>query len=292
MEVGPVTSEEQQTRSSNGERRGTAAGVPYLAVPPPEGTDTPGIVAILHGMDPPRTEEAMAGALPLDGVRAWRVYLGLPMTGKRMPEGGSEEIMRLATEEPLMKLTAPVIEQAAAELPKAIEELRGQLGLDDDAKVGLVGSSAGAGAVLKALVDSEVRVEAVVLINPVARASSAIEAGERAFDMKYEWTEESRAKADELDFVTRVREIASRDGQPAILIIQGEDDDEAFLTGSEELQQALSKEYRKPDDVSLVKVRGLAHSLAAEPGIEKEPQNAAATFVDHEARGLLARHIV
>jgi hypothetical protein len=36
-----------------------------------------------------------------------------------------------------------VIEQGARELPGAIAELRKQLGLTDDAKIGLVGASAG-----------------------------------------------------------------------------------------------------------------------------------------------------
>ena len=273
-------------------RTGTAAGVPYLAVPPPEGTENPGLVAVLHGLDHPNSEETMAATLPLQDVPAWRVYLGLPMSGKRSPEGGSEEIMRRASEDALMNVQAPVMEQAAEELPRAIEDLRRQLGVEDDAKVALVGTSAGAGAILKALADSDVPVHAVALINPVSTARAAIEAGERAFDMEYEWTDERNAKADELDFVRRAGEIAARDGQPAILILQGEDDDDAFVRSSDELEQALSKEYRNPDHVWLTKVKGLAHSLGATPDVEKEPSNAAATYVDSEVRGLLARHLV
>jgi len=114
-------------------RTGTAAGVPYLAVPPPEGTENPGLVAVLHGLDHPNSEETMAATLPLQDVPAWRVYLGLPMSGKRSPEGGSEEIMRRASEDALMNVQAPVMEQAAEELPRAIEDLRRQLGVEDDA---------------------------------------------------------------------------------------------------------------------------------------------------------------
>jgi hypothetical protein len=273
-------------------RTGTAEGVPYLAIPPPEGTENPGLVAVLHGLDHPNSEESMAATLPLQDVPAWRVYLGLPMSGRRAPEGGSEEIMRRAHADALMNVQAPVMEQAAGELPAAIEDLRRQLGLSEDAKVALVGTSAGAGAILKALADSDMHVEAVALINPVSTARASIEAGERVFGTEYEWTHESTAKADDLDFVRRAGEIASRDGQPAILILQGEDDDEAFVRSSEELGRALSKEYRNPQDVSLTKVKGLAHSLGATADVEKEPSNAAATFVDHEVRGLLARHLV
>jgi pimeloyl-ACP methyl ester carboxylesterase len=277
------------------QRTGTAEGVPYLAVSPPEGTENPGLVAILHGLDHPHSEETMAATLPLQDVPAWRVYLGLPMSGRRASEGGSEEIMRRAQADALMNVQAPVMEQAAGELPGAIDDLRRQLGLNEDAKVALVGTSAGAGAILKALADSDVQVEAIALINPVSTARAAIEAGERVFGTEYRWTGESTAKADELDFIRRAGEVASGDRQPAILILQGEDDDEAFVRSSEDLERALSKEYRNSDHVSLTMVKGLAHSLGAaadvEP-IEREPSNTAATFVDHEVRGLLARHLV
>ena len=71
-------------------RTGTAEGVPYLAIPPPEGTENPGLVAVLHGLDHPNSEDTMAATLPLQDMPAWRVYLGLPMSGTRAPEGGAE----------------------------------------------------------------------------------------------------------------------------------------------------------------------------------------------------------
>jgi hypothetical protein len=46
-----------------------------------------------HLMDPPRTEAALAAALPLAGLEAWRTYLGLPLSGSRMPPGGAEELL-------------------------------------------------------------------------------------------------------------------------------------------------------------------------------------------------------
>jgi hypothetical protein len=184
------------------ERTGSAAGVPYLALPPPEGVERPSLVVVLHMMDPPRSEAAMAAALPLGRVPAWRAYLGLPMFGARMLEGGPDAFMRLAMEDPLLKLQAPVIEQAAAELPAAVEALQEELELEDR-RVALVGGSAGAGAVLLALAETDVPADVVVLVNPVARVASAIEAGERAFGMSYEWNDERDEKAAQLDFVRR-----------------------------------------------------------------------------------------
>ncbi|MDP9443584.1 MAG: hypothetical protein M3P83_04225 [Actinomycetota bacterium] len=60
---------------------GTAAGVPFLAVPPrTPSTSTPVVVA-WHLMDSPRTEAAFAAALPLQGLDAWRIYLVCPCAG-------------------------------------------------------------------------------------------------------------------------------------------------------------------------------------------------------------------
>jgi hypothetical protein len=54
---------------------GVAAGVPYVALPPAgrdESEPAPLIIA-WHLNDPPRSAAAMAAAIPLAGVAAWRV---------------------------------------------------------------------------------------------------------------------------------------------------------------------------------------------------------------------------
>jgi len=63
------------------ERIGVAAGVPYIAFEPETNAEQEHLVVVLHLMDPPRSERAMAAAVPLGDVDAWRVYLALPMTG-------------------------------------------------------------------------------------------------------------------------------------------------------------------------------------------------------------------
>ena len=68
---------------------GIAAGVPYVALPP-EGEGPAPLIAVWHLLDSPRSEAAMAAAVPMAGVRAWRVYFGLPMTGRRSLPGGVE----------------------------------------------------------------------------------------------------------------------------------------------------------------------------------------------------------
>lgn len=53
--------------------------MPYIALPPAgDRTKRAPLVVAWHMMDPPRTEAALASALPLAEVPAWRVYLGLP----------------------------------------------------------------------------------------------------------------------------------------------------------------------------------------------------------------------
>jgi hypothetical protein len=45
---------------------------------------------LLGGALAMRARAAMAAALPLNGLPAWRVYLGLPLSGSRLPEGGPD----------------------------------------------------------------------------------------------------------------------------------------------------------------------------------------------------------
>ena len=79
---------------------GVANGVPFVALPPADRDAPAPLVLTWHLMSPPCTEQAMAAAVPMTGLQAWKVYLGLPMFGKRVPEGGPEEFFRLASERP------------------------------------------------------------------------------------------------------------------------------------------------------------------------------------------------
>jgi alpha-beta hydrolase superfamily lysophospholipase len=118
-----------------------------------------------------------------------------------------------------------------------------------------------------------------------------VDVGERLFGIEYKWNEERRAKADRLDFVRRAGEIADGDPQAPILIVHGEEDDEELRTSSAELHDALTKAYRSPDEVGLVRVPGLAHPLADEPGVAPAPQSAGAAEADAAVTGWLRRHL-
>ena len=245
---------------------GVAAGVPFVARPPLHDPVGAPLVVVLHLMDAPRTEVAMASALPMEKVAAWRVYLGLPMTGSRLPPGGVDEVMRLGYEDALMNLIAPVPEQAAAELPAAVGALRDELPVDGG-PIGLVGGSAGGAAVLLALAEGPLPVFGAALVNAAVRATDVIAAGERVFGVSYRWTHAGRRVADRLDFVSRAREIASGDPQPDLLLVNGEDDDPAFPASADALYRALLPYYSSLDRVTKVRIPGLGHPLAEEPGL-------------------------
>jgi pimeloyl-ACP methyl ester carboxylesterase len=267
------------TEARTPDRTGTAAGVPYIAFAPQQPQPDSPLVYVLHLMDPPRSERAMAAALPLDGLDAWKIYAGLPMNGERIPAGGFEEIQRLANEDGLMLLLAPVIEQAAAELPAAVAALREELDVPDG-PLALVGGSAGGAAVLLMLVEGEVDVKAAALANPATRTGAVVEAMERMFGFQYDWTDERRATADKLDFVRRAPDLVEA-GEVPLSIVAGEEDALAELpVASRALIEALSNLYSEPERASFISIPGLGHGLADEPGFEPSPQNDHAKQVD------------
>lgn len=274
--------------------RGTAAGVPYLALPPNSEPSSAPVVVAWHLMDPPRTEAAFAAAMPFTGLDAWRVYLGLPMCGQRLPAGGAEELMRLGYEDAVLNLQGPIAAQAAAEFPLALAELRSRLGIRRG-PVALAGGSMGSAAAALAMTETAPaageNVAAAVLVSPMAQLQPAVDATGRRFGVSYPWGTASSRVAARLDFVARADEIA-RAGQPAVLMIVGAaDDPEGFLEPCRRLHRSLAARYDDPNRVDLVVVPGMGHALADEPGTEASPQTPAAAAVDRHATAWLQQHL-
>ncbi len=258
---------------------GTAAGVPFLAVPPASGAASAPTVIGWHLMDPPRTETAFAAALPLDGLDAWRIYLGLPMCGSRQPAGGFDELMRLGHEDAVVNVFGPIVTRAAAEFPEALDDLRTQLSLAPG-PIGVFGGSLGSAVAQLVVAESGVAIDAAVLISPVARLADVVGVNERRFGVSYAWSDTSREIAQRLDFVARADELKG----PEVLLVVGEGDDEVgFREPAAALRIALGAE--------LVTVSGMEHALAEEPGTEPAPQIPAAAEVDRLVVGWFAdRH--
>ena len=201
---------------------GVAAGIPFLALPPATGARPAPLILGLHSFEPPRSEAALAGTVPLSSLPAWRVYPGLPMFGARLPEGGVPEIGRRGKRDYLMELFGPVVEGAAAELPRLVAELRARFPITDD-PVGLIGVGAGAAAALLSLAEGDLPVGAVALINPITDPAPVLAARERRdHGAPYAWTEEASAVRERFDFTARAAEVA-RDRVPVLVVSGGRD---------------------------------------------------------------------
>ncbi|RAY14872.1 hypothetical protein DPM19_14280 [Actinomadura craniellae] len=249
---------------------GTAAGVPYLALPPTavdaEPAGPPPIIVVWPGFDPPRTPASFATAMPLTGVPAWRVYLPLA-------EGsafGGDELLETGS----LERYGEAVEQAANALPAVLAELRTQLDVAGG-PVALAGFSAGASAALLAVAEAAVPVTAAALITPVVSPARAIEAAERRTGRTYEWTAAARAVAVRLDFSRRVGDLAERDTK---LLFGGGATDE--VTGPEEVAELVellrTSGFRSAEGTTF----RMGHALVPEPGVDPRAPTPEAVGVD------------
>lgn len=259
----------------------TAAGVPFVAVPPAHERPAAPVVVAWHFMDPPSTESALAATLPLDGLDAWRIYLGLPETGARGP--GAEESMRRGYEDAVLNMFGPISDRAAAEFPAAYAALRARFGLEGPLAV--VGGSLGA-AVAQLVAIERADVVAVSIVSPVAQLRAIVAANERRFGVTYAWHPVAEQIADRLDFVARADETARH--APALQIIVGAQDDEAIKASAASLRDALVKQYTEPSRVEFVTVADMPHALAEGP--DETPTSHAAE-VDRLIVDWLRRHL-
>jgi len=262
---------------------GDAAGVPFVALPP-AGGERPSapLVVAWHLLDAPRTGAAFAAAVPMRDLDAWRVFLGLPLTGSRLPADGWDGLMQLAFEDAVLKLYEPVMVGAAEEFARALPRLRERFGIDAG-PIGVMGGSAGAAVAQLVVAEGDAEVAAAVLVSPVVQLRRAIEAGARAFGFSYPWSEESEAVARRVDFVARAAELARRG--PAVLVVAGAEDEPEFREPARELAAALG------DRAELATIPGMGHALAEEPGTDPAPQTAHAAAVDRLATAWFAQHL-
>ncbi|MFI7116150.1 alpha/beta hydrolase family protein [Amycolatopsis sp. NPDC049868] len=270
---------------------GTAAGVPFTVLPPSAEVSGPApVVVAWHMIDSPRSDAAFAAALPLAGVPAWRVYLGMPLCGARMVDGAMDAVVERARRDAMLAYVDPFVRQAALEFPAALAELRERFGFDTS-RTAVVGGSLGGAVALTILATREIPVRAAALINPAVRARSVVGLVEGLLEQPYPWNAEAEQAADQLDFVARSGEISARETQVPLLLVSGEDDYPSLRADAGDLVAALRERYARPDDVRLAGVPGLAHPLAEDPGIEPAPQLPIAKLVDDTVTEWLAAHL-
>jgi pimeloyl-ACP methyl ester carboxylesterase len=253
---------------------GTAAGVPFTALPPLGGGPAP-LVVTWHMMDAPCTDAAFAAALPMSGVAAWRVHLGMPWCGPRSyPEG-----YELSRRDPMMLYVDPVVRQAAEEFPAALADLRGRFPIAD-APIGIVGASLGGAVALTVTASGVAPVAALAVVNAAIRASSVVALVSELSERPYQWDAGSRAAADRLDFIARATDLTGTN----LLVISGDEDYPAFRADAAALAAAAP-------GATLTTVPGLAHPLAERPGDQPAPQTPQARIVDDAIAAWLTTHL-
>jgi dienelactone hydrolase len=258
---------------------GTAAGVPFTALPPADSGPAP-LIVTWHMLDAPRSDAAFAAALPMNDLPVWRVHLGMPMCGARMVDGSTDAIVELLQKDPLMSVLHPFVQQATEEFPAALASIRAQLPVHDG-PVGVLGGSLGGAVALRILADTETPVFAGAVVNAAVRMRSVVD----LFPGDYQYDTESENVVDSLDFVANADIIA---GRAPLLVVSGELDHPALRTDALDLVAALAA---LGDRAELLSVPGLAHPLADEPGIEPAPQLPLAGEVDAGLTTWFRRHL-
>lgn len=269
---------------------GIAAGVPYLAVPPTTDRPDAPVVVVWHLHDAPRSHRAMAAAVPLAGLDAWRIYLAMPLTGARLPPGGLEAFYSLGAQDAVRNVFEPSIVGAAQELPATLTQIRAELGTGDG-PLGLMGGSAGAATAELVLAESDLAVTAAVLVNPLVQLKPLVAEVGKHYSIEYPWDEATDAIAQRLDFVARADDIAAHLAPAAILVVTGAKDDPlAILDPADRLVEALRARVEEPERIRAVRLPNMEHALAEDPGLEPAAQTAEAAAVDELASAWFASH--
>jgi predicted esterase len=257
----------------------TLGDVPAIVRIPRSITKPP--IILWHGFGPPDSERALMDALPLDEVPAVKVYLGLPLFGARMPEGGDAELRRRQTTDFASLLFEPAVMGAANELRAVLKVLEIHDCVKAHDPIGLFGFSAGGAAVLFALAEAQVPVSAAVTLNASTGLTASVNAFGRALKQPFAWTDRSRQLARQSDAPGRAQDIAVGNPPPALLIIHGNED--AMLTPqvASTLHDALLPFYQRAkakQRLQLELVPGMTHTWADADHIDALRTSIAAWF--------------
>ncbi|VVJ18419.1 Uncharacterised protein [Amycolatopsis camponoti] len=255
---------------------GIAAGVPFTALPPADDGPAP-LIVTWHMLDAPRSDAAFAAAVPMNGLPAWRVHLGMPMCGARMVDGTMDAGLELLRKDVLMAALYPILVQATEEFPAALESIRAQLPVGDG-PVGVLGGSLGGAVALRILADNDIPVFAGAVVNAAIRMRSVV----GLFPGEYPYVAESEKVADSVDFVAQAATLA---GRAPLLVVSGELDHPSLRADALDLVNAVG------DGTELLSIPELAHALADEPGIEPAPQLPLAREVDAGLTTWFRRHL-
>jgi dienelactone hydrolase len=247
------------------------AGVPLLLGSPNNPNRHTPLILFWHGFGSPSCEADIAEAFPLEQLEVCKAYLGLPLFGQRSI--GAKDLMRRQFDDYVLQLLLPVIDRAMQELPSVVEGLRSHCDLDSNSPLGLFGFSAGGLAALLTLTESQLPIQATVLVGVTKDLPSAVETYEKFTRSNYEmlkaqypelkpeyiWSEESQAVKTRLDFVTLSKKIAQREPIPAILVMHSVRDEAFDLQDAEILYNALKAQYEQSNHVEKISMKVFQH---------------------------------
>ena len=201
----------------------TIAGIPGLIAIPDRLVSSTPIVVMYHGFGPPAAPEALARAVPpIPGAISF--YPWLPLFGPRMGAGGTDDLVQRQTDDYVGRLLFPVMAQAAAELPKVVEEMSAFYHLSKRRPVVIFGFSAGGAVALLSLTESDLRPQGVIVMNAPLSISQAVDGYERQLGHLYSWTKAARRAAIRYDVGAHAPQIARLHSGTAFLFVQSDHD--------------------------------------------------------------------
>jgi len=257
------------------------AGVPAILRVPKTIAKSP--IVLWHGFGPPASERALMDALPLDDVPAVKVYLGLPLFGRRAEAGGVDAMKRRQTADMASLVFEPVVAGAAKELPSVLGALQSMDCMARGEKIGVFGFSAGGAAVLYAMAEHDAPIGSAVILNASTGLSASVAAYEHATGKPYAWTDNARELARRTDAAGRARDIAAGHPPPALLIVQGTGDATLTPGSAIALHDALKPLYAPRDSqrLQLKLADGMTHNVTDAGSVGDLRKWVAAWFNDH-----------
>jgi predicted esterase len=247
----------------------SVGGVPVLISRPAVVNPSTRLVVFYHGFGPPQNPRALAGVLRLEEMDAILAFVNLPMVADRMPTGGRDELLRVQKEDFVNGFFFRSISGATAELQQIVKELNATYHLDADKGIGLFGFSAGGAAALLALLESDVPITAAVIVNAPMSVMQNVENWQRTLKRQFEWDDASRKAASRYDVELQAVKIAERKILPALLIVQGDADEQFGIGPARRVFDAVKQRYvgrGETERIQFEVIHGLAHNFGPGSG--------------------------
>jgi len=247
----------------------SVGGVPVLISKPGMVTPDTRLVVLYHGFGPPQNPRALAEVLRLEEMDAILAFVNLPMVADRMPAGGKDELLRVQKEDFVNGFFFRSISGATAELQQIVKDLNATYHLDADKGIGLFGFSAGGAAALLAMLESDVPITAAVIVNAPTSVTQNVENWQRTLKRQFEWNDASRKAASRYDVELQADKIAKRKILPALLILQGDADEQFGVGPARRAFDALKQRYVARGEAERIQfevIHGLAHNFGPGSG--------------------------